>query len=163
VVLNPVRAGMVSEPQDWPLSSCSAVLGLASAPPWLDTAWLLAQFGRRRGTARKAYRRFLMEGEGVPGPLAQTRHQLLLGDDAFVARFKADPKSNELRELSKAHKRTLARSLDEYRRRHRNRDQAIAEAYRSGAYTMAEIGVFFGVHYMTVSRAVKKYERRTGE
>ena len=27
-----------------------------------------------------------------------------------------------------------------------------------GAYTMAEIGPHFGVHYMTVSRAVRKFE-----
>lgn len=36
--------------------------------------------------------------------------------------------------------------------------QAIAQAYLSGAYTMAEIGGHFGVHYMTVSRAVRKFE-----
>ena len=34
----------------------------------------------------------------------------------------------------------------------------MTQAYRSGAYTMAEIGEHFGVHYMTVSRAVRKYE-----
>jgi len=32
----------------------------------------------------------------------------------------------------------------------------MAAAYLSGAYTMKEIGAFFDVHYMTVSRAVKK-------
>jgi transposase-like protein len=34
----------------------------------------------------------------------------------------------------------------------------LAQAYLSGAYTMAEIGGHFGVHYMTVSRAVRKFE-----
>ena len=34
----------------------------------------------------------------------------------------------------------------------------MAQAYLSGAYTMAEIGRHFGVHYMTVSRAVRKFE-----
>lgn len=163
VVLNPVRAAMVRKPQDWRWSSCPAVLGLAAAAPWLDTDWLLGQFGRRRGIARKAYQRFLTEGEGVPGPLEQTRHQLLLGNDAFVDRFKADAKPDELRELSKAHRRTLAWPLDEYQRRYRDRDKAIAKAYYSGAYTMAEIGVFFGLHYMTVSRAVRKYEQQSEE
>ncbi|MGH8590832.1 MAG: hypothetical protein ACREXX_16350 [Gammaproteobacteria bacterium] len=36
----------------------------------------------------------------------------------------------------------------------------MALAYLSGAYTMAEIGAHFGVHYMTVSRAVKAFEQR---
>ncbi|MBT4811658.1 MAG: addiction module toxin RelE, partial [Thiotrichales bacterium] len=35
---------------------------------------------------------------------------------------------------------------------------AMAKAYLSGGYTMKEIGDHFGVHYMTVSRAVRKFE-----
>ena len=65
-----------------------------------------------------------------------------------------------LRELSKAHRRSLALPLGEYRSRHPDRDQAMALACRSGAYSMAEIGKQFAVHYMTVSRAVRKYEAR---
>jgi len=38
----------------------------------------------------------------------------------------------------------------------------MAEAYLSGAYTVVEIGTFFGVHYMTVSRAVRKLEAKCG-
>ena len=33
-----------------------------------------------------------------------------------------------------------------------------SQAYLSGAYTMAEIGCHFGVHYITVNRAVRKFE-----
>jgi DNA-binding MarR family transcriptional regulator len=36
----------------------------------------------------------------------------------------------------------------------------MARAYSSGGYTMAEIGAHFGVHYMTVSRAVKVFEQQ---
>ncbi len=39
-----------------------------------------------------------------------------------------------------------------------NISEAMAQAYLSGAYTMAEIGWYFGMHYMMVSRAVKKAE-----
>jgi len=34
----------------------------------------------------------------------------------------------------------------------------MAEAYRSGHYTLAEVGDAFCVSYTTVSRAVKEYE-----
>ncbi|MDP2724902.1 MAG: hypothetical protein Q8O44_01380, partial [Syntrophales bacterium] len=34
---------------------------------------------------------------------------------------------------------------------------AMATAYSTGDYTMQEIAMFFGVHYATVSRAVKKH------
>jgi len=49
--------------------------------------------------------------------------------------------------------------LDEYRRRYQNRNEAMAQAYPSGAYTMLEIGKHFGVHSMTVSRAVRQFEQ----
>lgn len=34
----------------------------------------------------------------------------------------------------------------------------MARAYLCRAYTVAEIGEHFGVHYMTVSRAVRQFE-----
>jgi hypothetical protein len=34
----------------------------------------------------------------------------------------------------------------------------MAEVYRSGVHSMREVGVYFGVGRMTVSRAVKKQE-----
>ena len=103
-------------------------------------------------TARQAYRRFVMEGQGLPCPLDQARHQLLLGDEAFVAQYKHHPKA--LREVSKAQRRSVALVLTDYQEGSRTRKEAMARAYLSGAYTMAEIGDHFGVHYMTVSRVV---------
>ena len=90
--------------------------------------------------------------------MLDTRHQLLLGDKDFVECHWQTKNPETLREVSKAHRRSVALSLDEYQMRHPDRDQAIAQAYLSGAYTMAEIGRHFGVHYMTVSRAVRKFE-----
>ena len=37
VVLNPVRAGMVKEPGEWPWSSYLAMVGKQPSPPWLET------------------------------------------------------------------------------------------------------------------------------
>lgn len=39
-----------------------------------------------------------------------------------------------------------------------DRDAAIAAAFRSGDYTMKQLAEHFGVHYSTVSLAVKKGE-----
>ena len=159
LVLNPVRAKMVATPDEWPWSSYAFCLQDQFTPKWLDTDWLLGQFGAQRSEARKAYQRFVMEGRGVTSPLLATRHQLILGDDSFVARHHADKLPEQLRELSLAHKRSLARPLSEYQARHADRDEAMAKAYQSGAYTMSEIAAQFSVHYMTVSRAVRKHER----
>lgn len=158
VVLNPLRANMVASLDDWPWSSYPAVTGQAPALEWLDTDWLLSQFGAQRKTAIHNYCQFVMAGKGLPSALQHTKHQLVLGDDAFVKRHCQPGESETLREVSKAHRKSLALPLDEYRTLHPDRDQAIAQAYLSGAYTMAEIGRFFGLHYMTVSRAIRKTE-----
>ena len=158
VVLNPLRANMVETLEDWPWNSYPLVTGQEAPPSWLDTDWLLSQFGSQRSEAIKSYRQFVMAGKGLPSPLENTRHQLLLGDDAFAERHRQAKDSEALREVSKAQRRSLALSLEEYRERNRNQGEAMAQAYLSGAYTMAEIGQFFGVHYMTVSRAVRKFE-----
>ncbi len=65
VVLNPLRAGMVAKPEEWPWSSYPATIGFTEAPQWLDTDWLLNQFSRHRSRAISAYRRFIMEGKGI--------------------------------------------------------------------------------------------------
>ncbi len=115
VVLNPIRAGMVSQLEEWPWSSHSQMIGSADTPEWLDTEWLLSQFGKKRKDAVLAYRRFVMEGKGVSSPLEQTRHQLLLGDDGFVEKHRVESQNEEIRELSRVHRRSMALSLEEYR------------------------------------------------
>ncbi len=101
----------------------------------------------------------IADGRGVPSPLGQVKNQLFLGDEQFIAENSSKIDQGEsLRELSMAHKRSMAKSLAEYQAEAPDRNQAMARAYLSGGYTMKEIGEHFGVHYMTVSRAVRKFE-----
>ncbi|HMW57766.1 MAG TPA: addiction module toxin RelE, partial [Accumulibacter sp.] len=106
----------------------------------------------------RAYVEFLLAGRGLPSPVLEARQQWVLGDRAFVERHCQKGIPEQLREVSKAHRRAVALPLDEYAMRYPERDLAMARAYQSGAYTMAEIGRHYAVHYMTVSRAVRKYE-----
>jgi putative transposase len=64
VVLNPVRAGMVFASSAWPWSSYPAMVGLDVAPAWLETDWVLGQFGAERRSAQEGYARFVAEGVG---------------------------------------------------------------------------------------------------
>lgn len=45
IALNPVRAGLVRDPADWPWSGFRALAGLACAPPFLRTECVLPLFG----------------------------------------------------------------------------------------------------------------------
>ncbi len=53
VVLNPVRARMVKQPDQWAWSSYRESMGSAPASRWLATDALLAQFATRRHLASK--------------------------------------------------------------------------------------------------------------
>jgi putative transposase len=161
VVLNPVRARMVKSPEDWPWSSYCSLLEARSAPAWLDTDWLLAQFGTKRSLARKAYQEFVWAGRKLPSPLLAARHQLFLGDDDFIAKHLPQSADDKLSEISQAHRRAMARPLADYAAQYPDRNTAMAKAHASGAYSMAEIAAFFGVHYMTVSRAVRAADKNT--
>jgi REP element-mobilizing transposase RayT len=158
VALNPLRAHMVNNIEAWRWSSYPIVTGQEAAPRWLDTDWLLGQFAPERRQAIQGFREFVMSGRDAPSPLLGVRHQLLLGDENFLESHRQTGDEDVLREVSKAHRRSVALPLDEYQARFPDRDEAMARAYRSGAYAMAEIGRHFGVHYMTVSRAVRKLE-----
>jgi putative transposase len=158
VMLNPVRAEMVQLPEEWPWSSYLLVMNDQLVPEWLDADWLLGQFGTQRSAARRNFKEFVLQGVGLASPLLATKHQLLLGDDNFIKQHQATIQGSELRELSLAHKRSVALRLEDYAAQALDRNEAMVSAYRSGAYTMAEIAAYFSVHYMTVSRAVRAAE-----
>lgn len=61
--LNPVRAKLVDDAADWRWSSHGSLIGLAPTPPWLETAWLLGQFGNGASAERiRAYLEFVAAG-----------------------------------------------------------------------------------------------------
>ena len=62
----------------------------------------------------------------------------------------------ELSEIPSSQRRPAPRSLDEFERLARDRNSAIVNAYRSGGYTLKDIGDHFGLHYSTVSGNIKQ-------
>lgn len=160
IVLNPLRAQMVTDLNDWRWSSHRFMIGTAKSPSWLDSDTLLTQFGDSRPEATDAYLKFVMAGRGLPSPLRNVKHRLLLGDDEFVAKYRQTCAPDSIKAVTREQRRVFALSLDEYVERHPIRGQAMAHAYFSTAYTMKEIGRHFGVSYKVVSRAVQSFEDR---
>lgn len=158
VVLNPLRAGSIATLDDWAWSSHFAMLGRAPAPAWLATDFLLGHFGTERAPAIDAYARFVMAGRDVASPLKNARHAVLLGGADFMARHRLRTLSHGLEDLARVQRRALLLSLAEYQARFPAVDEAMARAYLSTAYTMAQIGAHFGVSPRTVSRALRKFD-----
>ena len=161
VVLNPVRAGMVNDVEDWPWSSFAAMIGSQASPAWLETDWLLSCFGDRREACVSNYRNFVRAGVGLPPIWDNLKHQLYLGDEQFAACMREECNSTDkdgLQEVVRLQRRLVAKSLSWYQEHASSPKAAMVEAYASGDYSMKEIASFFEVHYSTVSRAVVKHE-----
>ncbi|HEV2064572.1 MAG TPA: transposase, partial [Thermoanaerobaculia bacterium] len=84
VVLNPVRAGLVKQPEQWPWSSYRTTAGIAEGVSWLNVDWTLSMFGRGRVAGRLRFRRFVRAGLKTPSPLEAVEGQIYLGDESFV-------------------------------------------------------------------------------
>lgn len=159
IVLNPVRAGLVVDPAAWPWSSYRAMIGTEAPPPWLHAGELLEAFGSRPESAPQRYVEFVQQGIESPGPWDQVRNQLYLGEGEIPVQAKTPAgRMQPGPEFPKTQRRPWARPLGHYRKKFRSRDEAMAKAYLSGVYNMREIADYFGVHYMTVSRAVRQFE-----
>ncbi len=100
VVLNPVRAKMVSQPEDYVWSSHRAVIGDVEAPPWLAVDDLLVQFAPKRDIARALYRQFVNEAIGSDkSPWTDLVGGLYLGSEDWLKRVREQidlkPRSSE--------------------------------------------------------------------
>lgn len=151
IVLNPVRAGIVAGPGDWRWSSYAFLTGAAPAPPWFDTAWLLSQFGGEMEAAVERYIAFVAQGIGLDYPVPPQR-------EADPGRAAPSHPPRLMKEHPRRQRRANALSLAEYAARYAERNEAMARAYLSTAYSMQDIAAHFGVSAKTVSRAVKEFE-----
>ena len=163
VVLNPVRAGMVNSAERWRWSSYHEMVGERVAPEWLQTDWILAQFGRQRKRAMEGYKRFVREGIKQESIWTNLKGQIYLGEERFVGRMqKHAERKADIGEVPRAQRRPIAKPLSYYEKVNTNRNQAIASAYATGDFTLQQIAEYFGLHYTTVSRIIKREEQSVG-
>ncbi len=93
---------------------------------------MLAQFGGTPHEAVAGYEHFVQEGEGRTGLWDASRHQSILGNDAFVACFEDPKRLEQLSDIPKSQRRPPAAYLEQYRERY-PRNEAIPRAYLLGA------------------------------
>ena len=87
---------------------------------------------------------------------SELKNQVYLGDDAFVDRVQ---KMFELKhdnvQIPRVQKWPIAKSLSDYENTSRTRDEAIVNAYASGAYSYQQLGVYFGLHFTRIGKIVR--------
>ena len=156
VVLNPVRAKMVSHPWMWAWSSYRATVGETHIPGCLTTEWVLGQFGQRVGPAQERYRLFVAEGRGGSGPWEQLIGQIYLGSEGFVTLHQPN---RVIRDIPRRQTQAQRPSLHVLFQQRVEPERLIRVAYRQYGYRLAEIASHLGVHAATVSRQLKRAEQ----
>ena len=157
VVLNPLRANMIKDIKSWKWSSYHAMTGKVPAPLWLEINWILGQFSKQRKRAIAHYINFVREGVGLPSIWSDLKNQIFLASDSFINKKQTlINKKQTLNEVPKLQKRKLPRPIEYYDNKYKDIQKAIVNAYLSGSFTLKEIGEYFGYHYSTISRMVKK-------
>ena len=150
IVLNPVRAGIVHAPEQWPWSSYRAMIGMAALPTFLDCGRLLEVIGGDDASAERSRFRDLVvktDPDVERLPVA-----MILGDDIFVERFRAH-RTRVSREVRRRDGRPTLESIFRAAATRTARDRAILTAYGE-RFTLAEIARFLELHPSTVSKVV---------
>ena len=167
--LNPVRARLVRQPQAYAWSGHRAYLGKETLP-WLETDWVLSQFGVRLSIGRKRYEAFVREGQGEGRREEFHRggddDQRVLGTDRFTRRVLNKPVMRRQRitldELiqivCRDYKLTDAELASTGRRRLTSEARSVVGwlAQKSGQVTLTEVGKRLGRDVATLSRGVQQ-------
>jgi REP element-mobilizing transposase RayT len=164
VALNPVRARAVAKPQEWKWSSYGATAGMKKIPTYLTVDWILGQFDKGRKESEKRYREFVLAGIKEKSPWRELKGQILLGGEGFTEKFKALlTKKEDIKEIPRiqrhAGRQRIADLFNKEKKVTRKvRNKRIYNAHIRYGYTLKEIAEYLGVHYTTVSKAVKETE-----
>jgi hypothetical protein len=164
VVLNPLRAGLVTKCERWRWSSYPATLGLGPKPSFLASDWLLKQFGSKQGRARRAFVKFVEDGLEAPSPLEKVRAGVFLGGEEFAASFRDElERRRDDTGIPRCQRLADRPPLGEILTDTENetlRGQQILLARRRWGYKVREISEHLRVHRNTVAGIVRKAGRQ---
>lgn len=156
IILNPVRAGLVSHPRDWKWSSYRATAGHVKHPDWLTVDWILSTFTKNRQEALKQYRMYIKEGIGGDSPFDDIKEGVILGDREFVYAIWSTQTngSEEIKEIPRSERIVGRPSLEEIfdgTETRIDRNAAILFARERCGYSVSSIARHLGISVPAVS------------
>ncbi len=167
VLLNPVRAGLVTSPDKWKWSSLKATLDKGPFATALGTATVLDYFGSDRARARKAFMTFLQDGVGSMSPMLEVRNELILGSVKFVKKlsplFRKVTKRRYSKRFPKIQRFATRPSLTEVLEVSPRPDvdpEKIKAAIEEHGYTIKEIAYHLGITPSKVARLLRHLRSR---
>lgn len=164
VAMNPVAAGLVTDPGDWAWSSYRATAGLAEPRAFLHLDWMEWVFEcEHRTTAQSRYRSLLGSPDVGNGAIEAD----VLGSAAFELSVR-----NHIGEsiahvaLPRAYRSLAQPPLDELFKdvgfSRRGRDSMIRRAHVVHGYQLSEIARFLGMHPNSMSKVLRRLKAAQG-
>lgn len=173
--LNPVRAKLVRQPGAYPWSGHNAYLGKEELL-WLETHWILSQFGKRLSTCREHYESFLREGrnEGYRAEFHRGgEDHRLLGDDKFMENAIGinRPVQSKLciddliKPVCLAYQLTAKELASKSRNRLTSEARLVVGwlALKTDSVTLTQVGERFNRDVSTISRGVHRMEDKAAK
>ncbi len=168
IVLNPVKAGLVKQPQEWRWSSYCSTAGEIEKPSFLTIDWILSQFEitKNKAMAMEKYVQFILNGIGTEFQWNALKGQILLGNDDFVQKLSVFLKDKDkIKEVSRMKRYATRPKLTEIFagnkiRDKKTRNQATYLASMHYGYSFKEIAECLNLHYTTISRVVREIEKK---
>ncbi len=167
MILNPVRMGLVPSAEAWYWSSYLPTIGQSERPPFLFTQAILSWFSRRdKALAIEGYKAFIASGDTERFSWRDLKFQVFLGSDYFIQKMRGllfvhkTEKCGKTPSVRNGRRGPLKEIFDGGWTSRRERDARIYRAYVEEGFTLQEIADCLGIHTATVSRAVRRVEKR---
>jgi putative transposase len=164
VAMNPVAAGLVTDPGDWAWSSYRATAGLTEPRPFLHLDWMEWVFEcAHRATAQSRYRTFVSSADAG----AEAIDADVVGSSAFeslVRKHIGESKAQialprAYRSLAQPPLLELFQDVGFSRSR---RDSAIRRAHVVHGYQLSDIARHLGMHPNSMSKVLRRLKDRLG-
>jgi hypothetical protein len=174
--LNPVRAGIVDDPEDYPWSSYSFYIGKQKPPKWLAKDFTLSLFSGTSLQRKRRYKAFVLSvlDQDYENPLSHVVESTILGSTDFVEQIretylKTKKPDRDLPALRRLAQRPNFEEIkkaagDVFGRDHvLMRHVSLYFSHKYSARTLKDIGDHFGIGESGVSQASRRLSLKLDE
>ena len=172
--LNPIRAGLADRPSEYRWSSYRCYIGKEKKPAWLTTESVLGYFGDDAFSAQDNYRKFVeaTSKSETKDLLKDVFASTFLGSPEFITWAKEkliDPKNADTRNIPVMRDLIDNPSLEQIERttelvigrRHPIfKRVCIYISHQYGAFSLKEIGAYYGMRGSAVSQSSRRFKKR---
>jgi len=175
--LNPLRKGMVENIEDYPFSSFLDYIGKRSPViRRLDMSLILNMLSDDIKQSQKRYHQFVMENVDIKNPIEKSYKNIALGSEEFIEKIKNKidllGQNREISHIKDISLPSKERIIDIISKQFNVKKDKIFEKKKGNIYrkltlyflkkystlSLKKIGELFGMDYVAVSQATKRFE-----